>query len=122
MATALPDPIVESESHDSGASGEPGALTYVLVWVALVVLATVTLFASRAVTGGWGLVVALAIATSKAVLVVAYFMHLAMGRPIYRIVFTIAMAFFVLLVIGVLADVATRSIASSYVDELGRPL
>jgi hypothetical protein len=32
------------------------------------------------------------------------------------------MGFLVLLVIGVLADVGTRSIASSYVDELGRPL
>jgi cytochrome c oxidase subunit 4 len=108
--------MTDSESH------EPGALTYVIVWIALVVLATVTLFASRAVTGGWGLAVAFAIATAKAVLVVAYFMHLAGGKPIYRIVFSIAMGFLVLLVIGVLADVGTRSIASSYVDELGRPL
>src|SRR5262245_28207868 len=98
------------------------ALAYAAVWLALVVLATITLFASRAVTGGWGLVVAFAIATAKAVLVVAYFMHLASGRPVYRIAFSIAMGFLVLLVIGVLADVATRSIASSYVDELGRPL
>jgi len=119
MATALPDPIVESESHEPG---ETSASVYALVWLALVVLATVTLFASRAVTGGWGLLVAFAIATTKAVLVVAYFMHLRGGRPIYRIAFTIAMGFLVLLVIGVLADVATRSIASSYVDELGRPL
>ena len=81
-----------------------------------------TLLLSRTVTGGWGLVVAFAIATSKAVLVVAYFMHLASGKPIYRIVFSVAMGFLVLLVIGVLADVAARSIASSYVDELGRPL
>ena len=122
MATALPDPIAEPESREPGEPGEPGASVYALVWLALVVLATVTLFASRAITGGWGLVVAFAIATTKAVLVVAYFMHLASGRPIYRIVFTIAMGFLVLLVIGVLADVATRSIASSYVDELGRPL
>jgi hypothetical protein len=52
---------------------------------------------------------------------VAFFMHLAGGRPIYRIVFVIAMAFLVLLVLGILADVGTRSIASSYVDDLGRP-
>jgi caa(3)-type oxidase subunit IV len=117
MATALPDPVIEpSDDH------EPGAPVYVIVWLALVVLATVTLLVSRTVTGGFGLVVAFAIATSKAVLVVAYFMHLASGKPIYRIVFSIAMAFLILLVIGVLADVATRSIASSYVDELGRPL
>ena len=111
------DPADEpSEGH------EPGALVYVIVWVALVVLATVTLIVSRAVTGGWGLVAAFAIATSKAVLVVAYFMHLASGRPVHRIVFSIAMGFFILLVIGVLADIGTRSIASSYVDEFGRSM
>jgi cytochrome c oxidase subunit 4 len=101
---------------------EPGALGYVVVWGALVVLATVTLFASRAITGGWGLVVAFVIAIAKASLVVAFFMHLAHGRPIYRIVFVTAMAFLVLLVLGILADVGTRSIASSYVDDLGYPL
>jgi cytochrome c oxidase subunit 4 len=99
----------------------PGATGYILVWLALVVLATVTLFASRAVTGGWGLVIAFAIAAAKAVLVVAFFMHLASGRPIHRIVFAVAIGFLVLLVLGILADVGTRSIASAYVDDLGRP-
>src|SRR5262245_925139 len=110
MTTAEP-------SHDRA----PSALGYLLVWIALVVLATVTLFASRAVTGGCGLVVAFAIATAKAALVVAFFMHLASGRPIYRIVFIVAMSFLVLLVLGLLADVATRSIASPYVDDFGGP-
>ena len=107
------DPI--EPTHDRA----PGALGYVLVWLALVVLATVTLFASRAVTGGWGLLVAFAIASAKAALVIAFFMHLAGGRPIHRIVFITAMAFLVLLVIGILSDVGTRSIAGSYVDDLG---
>jgi cytochrome c oxidase subunit IV len=115
MATALPDPLTHETDH------EPGAAGYAAVWLALVVLATATLFLSRAVTGGWGLVVALAIASVKAVLVAAFFMHLARGRPTHRIVFAVAIGFLVLLVIGVLADVGTRSIASSYVDELGRP-
>ena len=105
-----------SEQHAPGAKG------YLIVWIVLVVLATVTLFASRAVTGGWGLLVAFAIAAAKAALVVAFFMHLAGGRPIHRIVFAAAMAFLLLLVLGVLADVGTRSIASSYVDDLGQPL
>ena len=99
----------------------PGAAGYVVVWIVLVVLATVTLFASRAVTGGWGLLIAFAIASAKAALVVAFFMHLAGGRPIHRIVFVTAMAFLALLVIGILSDVGTRSIASSYVDDLGGP-
>ncbi|TMQ05134.1 MAG: hypothetical protein E6J90_19345 [Deltaproteobacteria bacterium] len=111
-----PPPEHEHAEHTPGAAG------YLLVWLALVVLATVTLFASRAVTGGWGLMVAFAIASAKAALVVAFFMHLAGGRPIHRIAFSVAMAFLVLLVIGVLADVGTRSVASSYVDEAGLPV
>jgi cytochrome c oxidase subunit 4 len=94
----------------------PAAIVYVVVWIALVVLATLTLFASRAVTGDWGLVVALSIATAKAVLVVAFFMHLAGGRPLHRIVFVVAIGFVVLLVLGVLADVGTRSVAGPYVE------
>jgi cytochrome c oxidase subunit 4 len=106
---------------DASAHHAPTAARYVLVWIALVALATVTLFASRAVTGGWGLLIAFAIAIAKAALVVAFFMHLAGGRPVYRMVFAVAIAFVLLLVLGVLADVGTRSVASSYVDELGRP-
>ena len=111
MTTTTTDDLSRHRAH--------GAVAYIAVWLALVVLATVTLFASRAVTGGWGLVVAFAIASAKAVLVIAYFMHLAGGRPIHRIVFSIAMAFLALLVIGILADVGTRSIASPYVDDTG---
>jgi cytochrome c oxidase subunit IV len=115
MSTPMTHPDDPSEHHAPGATG------YVLVWLALVILATVTLFASRAVGGGWGLVVAFVIAAAKAVLVVAFFMHLASGRPIHRIVFAVAVGFLVLLVLGILADVGTRSIASAYVDDLGRP-
>lgn len=99
----------------------PTATGYAIVWGVLVALATVTLFASRALAGGWGLVVAFAIAAAKAVLVAAFFMHLAGGRAVYRLVFAAAIAFLVLLVLGILADVGTRSVASSYADELGRP-
>jgi caa(3)-type oxidase subunit IV len=99
----------------------PSAATYVAVWIALIVLATATLFLSRAVSGGPGLVVAFVIATTKAVLVVAYFMHLAGGRAVHRIVFATAMAFLVLLVIGILADVATRPYSGPDVDDFGAP-
>ncbi|HEU4728595.1 MAG TPA: cytochrome C oxidase subunit IV family protein [Kofleriaceae bacterium] len=116
-----PDDLTLSPTMSDEDGHAPGALGYAAVWLALVVLATVTLLLSRAVTGGWGLLVAFAIAAAKAGLVVAFFMHLAGGRPIYRIVFAIAIAFLLLLVLGILADVGTRSIASAYVDELGRP-
>jgi len=107
----------------------PGAAGYVIAWGALVVLATVTLVASRAAGGGWGLVIAFAIATAKAGVVAAVFMDLsgdlvgrhAGGRPIHRVVLAVAVGFVLVLVLGVLADVGTRSVASPYVDDLGQP-
>jgi cytochrome c oxidase subunit IV len=99
----------------------PSARRYLVVWLALIALATITLVASRAVGGGWGLVIAFAIAAAKAALVVAWFMHLAGGRPILRIVFAVALGFVVILVLGVLADVGTRAAASAEVDDRGGP-
>jgi caa(3)-type oxidase subunit IV len=93
--------------------------TYAVVWAALIGLATVTLVASRALGGGWGVVVAFAIAGAKAALVAAYFMDLARGRPVLRVVFAVAVAFVLVLVLGVLGDVAARPAASPYVDDRG---
>ncbi len=95
--------------------------TYVLVWLALVVLATISLLVAQAPIGEWAVVVALAIATVKAALVLAYFMHLARGDSLHRFVIAVAIGFLVLLALGVLADVAWRSAASAYVDDVGRP-
>jgi len=95
------------------------ARTYIIVWIVLIVLATASLFASSMISGSAGLALSLAIAAIKAALVAAFFMHLAHGRPVHRIAFAAAIAFFLLLVLGVIADVGTRSIASVYVDDVG---
>lgn len=94
MAHPLPHPITR----------------YLLAWLGLVVLATVSLFVS-----GSSLALALAIAAVKAALVGAIFMHLWGSRAVHRIVFLTAVAFIALLVLGVVADVGTRDIASAYV-------
>jgi cytochrome c oxidase subunit 4 len=94
------------------------ARTYIVVWIVLVVLATASLWLSS-VAGSAGLAVALSIAAVKAALVAAFFMHLAHGRPVHRMAFAAAIAFFLLLMLGVIADVGTRSIASVYVDDVG---
>lgn len=98
---------------------EPSRLSYIVVWIVLVVLATASFAASRVVTGSAGLAISLVIAAVKAALVAAFFMHLARGRAVHRMVFAAAIAFFLLLVLGVVADVGTRSIASAYVDDVG---
>jgi cytochrome c oxidase subunit IV len=83
---------------------------YLLTWLALVVLATLSLFVS-----GTSIALSLAIAAIKAALVAAFFMHLWDSRPVHRIAFIAAVAFIVLLVLGVAADVGTRDLAGPYV-------
>jgi|HubBroStandDraft_6_1064221.scaffolds.fasta_scaffold593550_2 caa(3)-type oxidase subunit IV len=83
---------------------------YVLTWIALVALATLSLFVS-----GSSIALSLAIAALKAALVGAFFMHLWGTPPVHRIVFVTAVAFLVLLVLGVVADVGARDLAGPYV-------
>ncbi len=84
------------------------ALTYVLNWVALVVLAAVTFLLSRADLGSFQVPVAMFIALVKAALVVLIFMHMLEHRSSNRIFFIIAVLFIVLLVSLTTADVSTR--------------
>ena len=83
---------------------------YVLSWLALVALATLSLFVSAS-----SLALSLIIAAVKAAIVAAFFMHLWGSRPVHRIVFITAVCFILLLILGVVADVGTRGIAGPYV-------
>ncbi len=82
---------------------------YFITWLVLVALATLSLVVSS------NIAIALAIASIKALLVAAVFMHLATDRASHRLALVLGAAFFVLLVAGVLADVGTRDLASAYV-------
>ncbi len=66
---------------------------YVQVAVALIVLTAVTVAISFVDLGGWNAIVALAVAGSKAMLVVLYFMHLKYDRKVNFYVFMIGVLF-----------------------------
>lgn len=74
------------------------------VWGALMVLTAVTVAATWVDLGKMNLVVALAIATVKAALVLLYFMHMRYDRPFNAIVFVGALAFVALFVVISLLD------------------
>ena len=93
-----------SEHENKHVSG----LAYVLVFVALVVLAAVSLFISFLHWPVWGTVVALSIAVIKALLVVFFFMHLVEQRFSNRAAVLVSVMFVCLLVGLTAADVATR--------------
>ncbi len=92
--------IREADSH---------AGRYWIVWIALLFFTILTWALSRLhIPGGWGVVVALAIAVTKGSLVALFFMHLWDQRGANRLVFLSALVFVALLIGLTLADNATR--------------
>ncbi len=74
------------------------------VWGALMALTVLTVAATWVDLGAMNLVLALAIATVKAALVVLYFMHMRYDRPFHAVVFVGSLAFVALFVIFALLD------------------
>jgi cytochrome c oxidase subunit 4 len=81
---------------------------YIKTWAALIVLTGLTLGLSFFVHGAIEIPVALAIATLKAGLVAAFFMHLVEQRFQNRLVLVVSVAFVCLLVGLMVTDVVTR--------------
>jgi cytochrome c oxidase subunit IV len=82
--------------------------TYVMVFVALLILATLTTAVSYVDLGVWNIVIAMLIATTKMVLVALVFMHLRYTVGLTRIVSIAGLFWLALLVAFSMADVFTR--------------
>jgi cytochrome c oxidase subunit 4 len=103
-------------SHDAHAA--PGARDhvphvlplriYIGVWAALIVLTVITVGVSYFSFGDWNLIVAMLVATTKAALVCAYFMHLKYDDRFNTLVLLSAFAFLGLLFVFSLADLPRR--------------
>ena len=86
-----------------------GQRRYWVVWIALLALTATTYGMAKVDLGGhWNLVVALVIAAAKAALVVLFFMHLWDAKGTNRLVFIVSIFFVLLLIAGVVGDMATR--------------
>lgn len=90
----------ELEHHGSGA--------YYLVWLALIVLTGLTWWTGQMHLPTFGLALALIIATTKATLVVLFFMHLWEQRGVNRVTFAMTIAFVIVILLGTFSDVTTR--------------
>jgi cytochrome c oxidase subunit 4 len=100
-----PPKLVE---HEEAALAQAGRGRYLLVFAVLVMLTALTCGLSYLPTGKAGAPLALAIAVTKATLVVLFFMHLWEQRGPARVYLLTALAFVTLLLAGVLADASTR--------------
>jgi len=82
---------------------------YVTIWLALLVGTGLTVFASTIDLGPFNAIVALAIASTKAVLVILFFMHVKYAHEkMTKLVILTAIFFFLILLALTMADYGTR--------------
>jgi cytochrome c oxidase subunit IV len=93
--------------HDIGGEHHSAA-PYVIVWLVLLAFTALTVWTGKLHLGRAALPIALAIATTKAALVVLWFMHMRESRGAIRLVFATSIVFVALLLGLTLSDVATR--------------
>jgi cytochrome c oxidase subunit 4 len=95
--------------HKEGAhEGGHGIGRYALIWVILLVFTLLTIVTGRMDLGVANIFIALAIATTKATLVVLFFMHLWDTGGVNRLVFVVSVLFAVVLILGVFGDLMVR--------------
>lgn len=99
-----------SQSHASHGKGEHahGMGRYVAVWLALLVLTILTVVTGRIDLGAANIWVAMGIATTKATLVVLFFMHLWESGHMNRLVLVTSILMVATLVLAVMGDLMTR--------------
>jgi cytochrome c oxidase subunit 4 len=95
-------------THDPKPGGPLPIGTYVLTWLALLVLTALTVTAAAVSWGGKNIFVALAIAGTKSVLVLTYFMHLRHEARIFRLLFLITVLALTVFIGLTFTDVAFR--------------
>ena len=86
---------------------------YIAIWIALLVLTVVTAGVAFIDLGPFNTIVALTIATCKALLVILFFMHVKYASERLTKVVIVSSIFWLLLLLGLsLADYGTRAIGS----------
>jgi cytochrome c oxidase subunit 4 len=81
---------------------------YITVGLTLLIFTGLTVIISRIHLGAWNAIVALGIASIKALLVALFFMHLLYDRKIYMIIVSIALVMLGILIALTMADILRR--------------
>ncbi len=82
--------------------------SYFMVFLALMAGTAITVVVTYVDLGFMNLTVAMAIAITKAMLVILYFMHLKYSPKLFKVTFGAAFFFFLILVVITLSDYLTR--------------
>jgi cytochrome c oxidase subunit IV len=99
------EPASAAERH----AGGHGPGRYFVVWALLIVFTITTVLTGHIDMGGhWNILLALAIASIKATLVVLFFMHMSEAAGANRVVFVVSIVFAIVMMLGVFGDLLTR--------------
>jgi cytochrome c oxidase subunit IV len=83
--------------------------TYVLVWLGLVALTTLTVAVAGLNLASLTIVVALAIATTKSLLVANYFMHVKSDSRVFKVFILVCIVIFLTMIILTFVDLIFRT-------------
>jgi cytochrome c oxidase subunit 4 len=100
--------VTNAQSHDTHSTALITPRTYVVVFVALIVLTVVTVGLSFLELGPWHLVAGMGIGVVKAVLVILFFMHVLHSDRLTWIVIAAGFFWLALLIGGTIADYLSR--------------
>jgi cytochrome c oxidase subunit 4 len=89
--------------------GSHGVGRYFLIWGILLAFTGITVTTGRMDLGSANIYVAMAIATTKATLVLLFFMHLWEEGAVNRLIFVTSVLFALVLMLGIFGDLMTRA-------------
>jgi cytochrome c oxidase subunit 4 len=99
----------EPMEHQEHAHHIVGPLVYVVILISLLIGTTLTVWASFIDLGFWNPIIALAIATTKATLVVLFFMHVWYSSKLTMLTFGAGIFMFLTLISMTMADYISRA-------------
>jgi cytochrome c oxidase subunit 4 len=99
----------EKAKHDEHAHHIVSPKVYVVILIALLVGTALTVWASYVDLGFWNPIIALAIATTKAMLVVLFFMHVWYSNKLTKLAIIAGVFMFLVLISMTLTDYISRA-------------
>ncbi len=96
--------------------------TYLMAGTVLLLLTGVTVMVAQADLGSWSIVVALAIASLKASVVILIFMHLRWANRLYAMIFVLAVLFLAVFIVFTMFDTANRAAINRVTEGPIRPM
>lgn len=91
--------------------------TYLSVGAALLILTAITVWVSQFHFGEWNLIVAMAVAVTKAILVALIFMHLLWDNKVYLVIFVTSILFLGIFIVLTMFDTLRRDDIYDYVEK-----